>query len=233
MSNSNKKKEARIAGALYFVLVLSGMFSLLYVPSILIRWDDAAETHKNIISNEGLFRLGILGDIVMATAFLFLSLAVYKLLHAINRGVAMTMVVLVMVSVAVSYVSLIFKLDVVSLVFGTHDIGPLDATQRAHETLALLRSHNNGIYINQIFWGLWLFPFGFLVYKSGFLPKIFGILLMIGCVGYLIEFLGSFLFPGQYENTLIPTIATIPHALGEIGTCLWLLIIGVRTKRTP
>jgi hypothetical protein len=81
-----------------------------------------------------------------------------------------------------------------------------------------------------VFWGLWLLPFGYLVYKSGFLPKILGILLMAGCFGYLVNFLGGFLFP-QYASIGIAKFVSLPATLGEIGTCLWLLIIGLKKTR--
>ena len=85
-------------------------------------------------------------------------------------------------------------------------------------------NYYNGIEISQIFWGLWLFPFGYLVYKSGFLPKLLGILLMAGCFGYLIKFFGGFLY-SDFNKTIISDIAGYPASLGEIGICLWLLIM--------
>lgn len=90
--------------------------------------------------------------------------------------------------------------------------------------MLLLKSYNNGIGIVQIFWGLWLFPFGYLVFKSNFLPKFLGILLMIGCFGYLLKFFGHSLFP----NFGIPSFVTLPGSIGEIGICLWLLIMGAK-----
>jgi hypothetical protein len=91
-----------------------------------------------------------------------------------------------------------------------------------------LDSYNNGIEISQIFWGLWLFPFGYLVYKSGFLPKNLSILLVAGCFGYLIAFFGGFLFP-NFHKTTFSTIVGLPASIGEIGVCLWLLIMGTNT----
>ena len=90
--------------------------------------------------------------------------------------------------------------------------------------------HRNGNLVASIFWGLWLFPFGYLVFKSGFLPKVLGILLMVGCIGYIIDFMGNFFF-SNYSKTGISTLMTIPGSLGEIGICLWLLIIGIKVKR--
>ena len=95
-----------------------------------------------------------------------------------------------------------------------------------------LDAYRNGILVSSIFWGLWLLPFGYLVFKSGFLPRILGTLLIIGCFGYLIDFLGRALFP-SYPDTAIASYVTLPGSFGEIGTCLWLLIVGAHEPKSP
>ena len=224
------KKDARIAGLLYLIAVLSGIISLVYVPSKLIIWGNAAETYNNIVSNESLFKLGILSDLILYTTFIFLSLALYKLLQKTNKNVARTMVILVLISVPISYVNLISKLDILSLINGTEILKPTALNLKYSKVMTLLESHNNGILLVEIFWGLWLFPFGYLVYKSGIIPKIMGVFLMIACFGYLADFLGYFLFPEEFGETVIPTIASISQAIGEMGICLWLLFIGAKEK---
>lgn len=96
-----------------------------------------------------------------------------------------------------------------------------------------LAYYNDDIELLQIFWGLWLFPFGYLVYKSGILPKVFGVLLMAGCFGYLMGFVGHFMFATSFDDSLLKTLIGIPASVGEIGICLWLLIAGVRDKALP
>jgi Domain of unknown function (DUF4386) len=97
------------------------------------------------------------------------------------------------------------------------------------EILLLLKQHDNGMEVIHIFSGLWLFPFGYLVFKSGILPKFLGILLMLGCLGYIINFLGSTLSP-DYSKLGISSYLSLPATIGEIGTCLWLLIMGAKEK---
>jgi hypothetical protein len=104
----------------------------------------------------------------------------------------------------------------------------LDLSEIQLQVLFYLDSYNNGVEVSQIFWGLWLFPFGYLVYKSGFLPKILGIMLMAGCIGYLITFFGGFL-SSNFHKTTFSTIVGLPASIGEIGICLWLLIMGTKT----
>lgn len=217
----SNKKMARIAGGLYLGVVITGIFSLMYVPSRLFVWDDPAATVQNIRASETLYRLSIVSTLACYTIFLFLPLALYRLLHPVNKTCARIMVILAVVSVPVSFINLLNKFAALSLSGG----------QAAPEQIMFyLNQYNNGILIVQIFWGLWLFPLGYLIVKSGILPKFLGILLMTGCFSYLINFLGGVLIPG-YSKTTISSVIMIPASLGEIGTCLWLLIAGAKEKR--
>lgn len=213
-------KTARTAGLVYCILVLSGIFSLMYVPTQLFVRNDAAATMSNIVNNEMLFRLGMLASIVCYIAFLFVPLILYKLLHPVNKMYAVAMVALAVVSVPVSLVNLLDEFRILTLI---DQPGTLPEQVMLH-----LRYYNNGIDLATIFWGLWLFPFGYLVYRSGFLPKILGILLMAGCVGDIISFAGDFLI-ADFTSWAVADYLTLPASLGEIGTCLWLMIMGVKT----
>ena len=104
------------------------------------------------------------------------------------------------------------------------------SSEQLHALVSLaLKAAFHGSVVDENFWGLWLLPFGYLVFKSGFLPRILGILLMIGCFGYLTEAFGRVLFPVGYAQAGISNFIIIPSALGEVGICLWLLIKGART----
>lgn len=221
------KTTARIAGALYLVVVLTGMFALLYIPSKLIVLSDAQATFNNIKASETPFRLGIYAGILCYTAFLLLPLFLYKLISHVNKTHAVAMVALALTSVPISLFNLTHKLAVLTLI-SKPDL--FSATDLPRQVLLQLEYYNNGIDIAAVFWGLWLFPFGYLVFKSGMLPKIFGILLMAGCFGYIINITGGMLFPTEYNALGISGYISIPSALGEIGTCLWLLIMGVKSK---
>ena len=220
------KTTARIAGALYLVVVLTGMFALLYVPAQLIVWTDATATFNNIVASETLFRLGIYAGVLCYTAFLLLPLVLYKLLQHVDKTHAVAMVALALTSVPISLFNLTHKFAVLTLINKPSFFTGADLHKHV---LLQLEYYNNGIDVAAVFWGLWLFPFGYLVFKSGMLPKVLGILLMAGCFGYLINFTGSFLFPG-YNDLGISGYVSLPSGLGEIGTCLWLLIAGVKTK---
>lgn len=224
------KKTARIAGALYLVVVLTGLFALMYVPSKLIDWNDATATFNNIQASETLFRLSIYAGVLCYTAFLLLPLILYKLLQHVNKPYAVAMVGLALVSVPISLFNLTHKLAVLTLISRPEYFSTLDLP---NQVLLHLDYYNDGITIAAVFWGLWLFPFGYLVFKSGMLPKFLGILLMAGCLGYLINITGGLLFSVDYKALGISRYVSLPASLGEIGTCLWLLIAGVKSKTLP
>ena len=224
------KKTARIAGLLYLIVVLSGLFHLLYVPGKLINWHNPVLTLQNITANETLFRLSILAGCICYTAFLFLPLVLYKLLSPVNKTHAVAMAALALLSVPISFVNLLNKFAVLTLISKPeYAIAPPGLAQ---QVMLQLQYYSNGNLVASLFWGLWLLPFGWLVYKSGFLPKVLGVLLMAGCIGYLVNFVGELVFAGAYAKSGIDSYISIPGGLGEIGTCLWLIVMGVRIKTT-
>lgn len=222
------KTTARLAGLTYLIVVITGIFSLAYVPSKLIIWNDAAKTFQQISESQLLFRMSIVSSMICYVAFLLLPFVLYYLLRSVNEVAAKLMIVFSVFSVPISMINLQNKYGVLTLINGTN-LHTFDQSQIYSQMMLLLENYDKGILILHIFWGLWLFPFGFLVYKSGFLPKILGILLMLGCCGYLINFVGNTLFE-NYGGSLISNIASKPAAFGEIGTCLWLLIRGLNEK---
>lgn len=221
-----KNNTARLAGFFYLLLVLTGIFNLLYVPSQLIDWTDAAVTVNNISSNFFLFRAGIVSGVVGYIFFLILPFILFDLFKEVNRKYALYMVILAVVSVPISIFNMVYKVNVLTLLSGAEYLDAFSAEQINAQVMMSLRSYNNGISVVQIFWGLWLFPFGYLAFRSGYIPKILGVSLMLGCFGYLIKYFGWMLFP----EVKIPGFVSYPSSFGEIGTCLWLLIMGVREK---
>jgi len=222
---SSRNKTARVAGILYLILILFGIISLAYIPSLLIDRESAAKTFENITNSEFLFRLGIVSGIITFLIYILLPLALYKLLHEVNKVYASLMVIFALISVPIFFVNILNKFSVLTLINNPEYLKKFDETELQTQVMLHIESYYNGIEISQIFWGLWLFPFGYIVYKSGFLPKILGIFLMLGCIGYLTTFFGGFLY-SDFNKTIISEIARYPATIGEIGICLWLLIMG-------
>lgn len=232
MNLAANKKTARLAGFLYLIVVITGMFSLAYVPSRLMVRMDAAATFQNIASSETLFRMSLVSGALCYVAFLLLPFALFFLLRSVNVTAAKLMIVLAFVSVPISMLNLQNKYAVLTLIHETEHLTIFTQQQIYSQSMMLLENYDHGILIVQIFWGLWLLPFGFLVYTSGFLPRILGVLLMLGCFGYLISFVGNTMML-DYGATAIARFVRMPATFGEIGTCLWLLIRGINEVALP
>jgi hypothetical protein len=211
---------ARVAGFLYLLVVPLGIFGSMYVPSKLIVREDAAATANNIMASESLFRLGIVSNLLAPLFMLAVVLVLYQLLKPVNKNMARLMVIFVLLGVSISMLHQLTKFAALQLLSGADYLKVFTTEQLQALALLSLRLTGN---IATIFWGLWLFPLGYLVFKSGFLPRILGALLMVACFGYLINSFASFL--GYRMN--IGLFA----ALGEVLFILWLLIKGVNAEQ--
>src|SRR5438445_4782364 len=165
------KKAARIAGAIYASMVVTGPFSLIYVPSKLIVRDNAAATAENILAHETMFRLSILGDLVGQVIFICLAIALYRLLSGVNKTWAGLMVAFVLVSAAVGFLNTLNNIGALVFFRGAEFLNVFDKAQLNALGYFFVRLHSQGITIDEIFWGVWLFPFGLLDFRSGFLPR--------------------------------------------------------------
>jgi len=210
--------NARLAGFLYLIVVVTGIFSLAYVPSRIAVAGDSAATIANIRAMEPLFRAGIAVSILCYLAFLLLPLPLYRLLESHGPVAARLMVLFAVVSVPMALLNLGNDVDALTAVRA-------GASEQATAHLAAAR---NGQIMVQLFWGLWLLPLGLLIVRSAVIPRVLGGLLMFGCLGYCIKVFGLILVP---DFAAIPGIryVSIPGSIGEIGTCLWLLVMGARS----
>jgi hypothetical protein len=220
-------KAARVAGALYLSLVFTGPFSLIYVPGKLIVRGNATATASNILAHETLFRLGIVADLIGVVIFIFVGMALYRLFSGVSTTHASHMVALVLVSAAVAFMNVLNHIAALILFRGADFLAVFDKPQRDALAMLFLRLYGQGIVINEIFWGLWLLPFGVLVMRSGFLPRILGVLLIINGFAYVAVSLTSLLLP-DYAS-VVNRYAVIPET-GELWIMLWLLIMGARVK---
>ena len=128
-------------------------------------------------------------------------------------------------SIPISFFNLYSKYIILDIIHKEEYLKIYNESQLQSLVMFHLNQYEYGIFISTFFWGLWLFPFGYLVYKSGFIPKIFGILLMLGCFGYVTNFFGNTLFANYQDIGISKIIGKIP-SVAEIGICLWLLVIG-------
>ncbi len=227
--SSSLRKAARTAGWLYLSMAVFSAFSMLFVtPKVLVP-GDAAATAANILAFERLFRLGFASNLAGQVIFLFLAYALYKLFRSVSRDQARLMVMLVVASVPVTFVSMLGQLAPVALLKGSSVLAPFDPAQRQALAMTFFDLHEQGILLAGVFWGLWLLPLGILAFKSGFIPRVFAILLWAGCFGYLLDSLAVFVFPEH--RALVAPVVTASELASEIPFILWLLIRGVRDPR--
>jgi hypothetical protein len=224
----NPNKTARIAGFLYLILLPLGIFGIMYVPSLIVP-GDAAATANNIMASESLFRLSIVSALILQTVNILVVLLLYKLLKVVNKNHAVLMVIFFLVSVPITMLNELNQFAALLLSSGADYLTAFTADQLQALVPLFLDLHEHGIFIAGIFWGLWLFPMGYLVFKSGFLPRILGVLLMIACFGYLIDSFGKLLLP-NYGATIFATIIGFTF-YGELLLALWLLIKGVNVEQ--
>src|SRR5437660_5201120 len=223
-------KAARVAGAVYLSMVLTAPFSLIYVPSKLIVRGNATATADNILAHESMFRLSIMGDLVGQVIFICLAIALYRLLRDVNKTWAWLMVSFVLVSAAVGFLNTLNNVAALILFRGGEFLTVFDKTQRDALAMFFLRLHSQGISIDEIFWGVWLFPFGLLVFRSGFLPRWIGVWLMINCFGYVFLSVIGFFFPAYTDKACL---YLQPVLFGELAIMLYLLIRGANVKAFP
>lgn len=219
------QKSARIAGILYLLMAPLGAFGILYIPTNFIVPDDAVATATNILADPWTFRLSTVSALVTQVIQIFLALYLYRLLKAAHKPLATLMVIFVLLAVPMAMLNDGLHFAVLQLLSGTEYLTTFTVEQRQTLALFLLEWHETGVQIAGIFWGLWLFPMGYAIFKSGYLPRVIGILLMIGCFGYLFDSFTALLLPDFGF-----TVAQFTF-IGELLLPLWLLIKGVNVER--
>jgi hypothetical protein len=224
--NTNKK-TARMAGVLYLMFMVTLIFASAGVQDRLIVFGDAEATARNIMANELLFRIGFMSELLSAAFFLLAAWALYALLKPVNKNLALLFVLLNLGGVAIQCVSLLTEFAALLVLGGADYLIVFQADQLQALAMLFLNIYKNGFMISQLFFATWLFPLGYLVFKSGFLPRILGIILMIECFAWLIYFFQFFFFPG-HEWITNPCMAV--GFIAEFGLTLWLLIMGAKDQ---
>ena len=227
------KKTARLAGLLYFVSSLPAPFALIYVPGKIFVEGNPAATAENLRNFAGLLRAGIAVGLLSGILFVFVPLVLYRLFKPVSEWSALAMMVLILISFPISCYAVVHQIAALNLADGGPESGYLAALGTAQrEALAYfeLRLHNRAIMTAEIFWGLWLFPFGLCVMRSGFIPRFLGILLMIAGGGYVLDAFAELSAP---QSVALTDKLTAITNFCEVPIIFWLLIWGARPQRPP
>ena len=224
---SATKEQARRAGLLYFLGALAGPFSLIYVPRALIVPGNALATADHVRTSATLLRMGIAGELAESILFIFAALALYRLFKGVSQSQAVAMATLILISIPVSLLNLLNEVAALMLASGGAALSAFAKSELDALVLLCLRLHSQGLFVAEVFWGLWLFPFGILVMRSGFIPRVLGVLLLIAGAGYLASAVTSLVLPRL--EPLVARFAVILEA-GELPIIFWLLIWGAKEQ---
>jgi uncharacterized protein DUF4386 len=227
---SSTKAAARFAGVLYLLTGIPGWFSYMYLPMTLTVPGDAAATARKIAGSALTYRVGIVSDLFGQIVLVLLVLNLYHLLKDADRRSARLMVTLVTVGVAFQVANVLNLMAPLVLWSGADFLSVFTKPQLDALALGFLRLRGDALFVSQIFWGLWLFPFGVLVIKSGLFPKLLGVLLMVACCGYVAASGASILLPMRAYYVL--SVGQALGAIGEGAMILWLVVVGAR-ERAP
>jgi hypothetical protein len=218
--------KARYAGILYLAVAIIGGFAIMYIPNSITVAGDSAATANNIIEAGWVFRLAIVSSLIYAVLNIFLALAFSRLFKDVSARYVKLLLIMVLVTVPIIFLNTLNLFAAQLLVSGTPYLNAFN-TEQLHALMMMSLDLNElGIAVVEIFWGLWLFPLGYLVFKSGFMPKIIGIFLMIGCFSYLIISAIAIFWPAYLEAT--QGIILLPLAVGEFSTIFWLVFMAGR-----
>ena len=227
---SSPRRLARIAGLLYLIVAVFAGFSYNYATGRTYVPGDAAATAQNVLANAGLVRVGVVADLIQATAWIFVAMVFYLLLRHVNENRARAMVILVTVGATIVCFNEVFPVAALLVATDGSCATAFGAAGSNALVLLLLDSHHDGFLIAQIFFGLWLVPLGCLAYRSGLFPRALGVALVLGGACYVVDTFGVFLVPDF--GATVANLA-IPPTIAEVWMLGYLLVKGVKSPSAP
>jgi hypothetical protein len=220
-------RMARLAGLFYLLNIVFGIFAHKVVRESVLIIGDAALTVSNVLASESLFRMAFASDLVMILSYLLLAATLYTLFKDVSKNQASLMMLFVLIATPILAVNLINHANVLSLLGGADYLNAFTSAQIGANVMLSFEAFHSGVIIAQIFFGAWLLPLGYLVYKSGYFPKVLGGLLVIGGIGMMGDTFLNILYP-SYEGILKSVIEVL--GLSELVFCAWLLVKGANVN---
>jgi Domain of unknown function (DUF4386) len=226
---TSPKRLARIAGVFYLFVAIFGGFAEGFVDLKLYVAGDAAATAGTVVANAGLARIGVVAHLVNGVFFVLAAMALYLLLNHVQKNAARWMVVLVALAAGITCLNAVFQFEGLRVATDSSYAAAFGIAGSNALVLLLLDIQHYGTLAAQVFFGLWLAPLGYLVYKSGMFPKALGVVLVAATVCYLVDSLVAFLVPDLGKQ--IHASVVIVVAIAEIWMVVYLLVRGVRSPR--
>jgi len=227
LSNVSAKKTGRIGGVLYLIIIISGLFSEMFVRSSLIVPGDAATTVNNIMNSEGLFRIGFVSDLIMVMCDVGVALIFYVLLKPVNKGLALLAAFFRLAQATIIGLNLLNYFAVVLLLGDAEYLSAYTTGQLQANVMFFLNLHSYGYLISGVFFGMSCMVLSWLFCKSPRFPKFLGFMLLLASLGYLTDCLTNFLAP-QYAD--VSELLLLPTAVvTELTLCIWLLVKGAKS----
>ncbi len=223
------EKTARVAGLLYLLVTLTGMFALMYVPGRLFVRGNSAATANNILAHQTLFLSDIVVGLVSELLFIAVVLVLYRLLKGVNQQHAALMVILVLIDAPIAFLGVANQMTTLAFLRGADFLTVFAKPQRDAIAMLFFNWDHQCTIVSEIFWGLWLLPLGLLVIRSGFLPRLLGGWLIINGFAYIVVSFTGMLLP-QHADMVFGM--ALPALLGEMAFMLWLLIKGASVQQT-
>lgn len=220
------RRLARTAGLWYLVLTVFSLFGVMFVNARIIVPGDVMATTANILANNLLYRLGILSELLGQASFIFVGLAFYRLFETVDRRQARALLALVVAAVPVAFLGLLNKFAPLVLLGDAAWLQAFDPVQLQALSLLFIRLAQYSILMVGLFWGLWLLPLGILTFKSGFLPRVLGVLLVVNCAAYVVD--TGLVVAAPDLRAAVNPVMTILQIIGEVPLLLWLLIRGAK-----
>jgi hypothetical protein len=222
------KRDARIAGWLYLLFVAPGPFCLMYVPNKIMVPGDAAATAANLLAHEMLLRTSVVLWLIAMAVWIVLGFALYRLFNGVSKALSSALVIFVAISAGIGFLNELNNLGAILVLRGNEFAGALSLPQREAVAMLFLRLHGQGHAINEMFWGLWLLPFGLLIARSNFIPRLLGFWLLVDAFAWMGLSMVALLAPSY--NDFAFKVAQ-PAVFAELAVMLWLMTIGIRAPK--
>ncbi|HEV7376603.1 MAG TPA: DUF4386 domain-containing protein [Pyrinomonadaceae bacterium] len=228
VTTATPRLKARIAGAFYLITIIMGVFAEVFVRGAIVVRDNAAATATNILAHEPLYRFGLAADLIMIACYIAVTLLFYGLFKPVGRSLSLLAAFFSLIGIAVLAANSLNHLAPLVFLRDAQYLSAFETTQLQALALMSLKMHARGYSIAGLFFGVYCVMIGYFVFRSGFLPRILGVLMAIGGLSFLIDSFASFLLPTLVAR--LPDIGML-GGIAELALCLWLMVMGVNSPK--